>query len=131
MIVAVIAVGVMEAAVDDVVDVVAVRHGFMPTAGSVHVAGFVPVRGIGASFGIGRAHFKAMLFHYTVLALVVKMTVVDVVNMVTVLDGGVPTIRAVLMIVGFVAGRIFTHNPLSIDESGVHHKSEEWVNRES
>lgn len=41
MIVAVVAMRVVQAAIDEVIDMVAMRHGFMPAAGAVNVARFV------------------------------------------------------------------------------------------
>src|SRR5439155_1284652 len=52
VVVAVVAVRVVEVAVDEVVGVVAVRHGLVAAAGAVDVAGRVPAAGVARGAGV-------------------------------------------------------------------------------
>ena len=110
MVVAVVAVGMMQPAIHDVVNVVTMGHRFVSATRTVDMTRLVAVRGIGASFRIRIAHFDHVLFHHTILALVMEMAVVDVVDMIAVLDGSVPAVGAVLVVVVLVAGSFLTHN---------------------
>ena len=105
-----VAVGMMQPAIHDVVNVVTMGHRFVSAARTVDMARLVAVRGIGASFRIRIAHFDHVLFHHTILTLVVQVAVVDVVDMIAVLDGSVPAVGAVLVVVVLVTGSLFTHN---------------------
>lgn len=110
MVIAVAFVRVMQVAVNDVIDVIAVRHGFMAAAVTVQMARFVAralVRR--AAFGILGAHFEAML---VVMALVrmVQMAVVQVIDVAVVLNRGVTTTRA-MRVVGMIVLDVFgCHN---------------------
>ena len=88
-------------AIDEVVDVIAVWHRFVAATGAVNV-----IRGVTAALvarragvRVGRRHFESMLLDLTVAADVVQMPVVQIVNVVAVLDAGVLTVGAVLMVV--------------------------------
>ena len=97
MIVAVAAVRMMQAAIDEIVHVVAVRHRRMTAAGAVHMTG---VRGAHrrACVGIGRADRDAMFVH-VVTVLVMQVPVVQIVHVVAVTDRRVPAARPVDVIV--------------------------------
>ena len=103
VVVAVVAVRVVETAIDDVVDVVAMGDCFVAAAGSVDVAGLVSVGGVRATVGIGLSDGDGVLFHDTVFALVMEVSVMDIVNVVAVADGSVAAARAVLVVVILVA----------------------------
>ena len=93
----------VQAAVDDVVDVVAVRHGFMAAAFTVYMA--AAIVGVVADIRVGGIHFQDMLVIVAVV-FVVQMAVVEIVDVVTVADGGVAaagTVNMVVMGVGFAA----------------------------
>jgi hypothetical protein len=100
VVVAVIAVGVVEAAVDEVVDVVAVGHGLVPAPGAVDVLGVVDggdarLDGV-APGGVARADGQDVLVDLAV-GDVVEVPVVEVIDVAVVLDGGVPAAGAVLV----------------------------------
>lgn len=102
----------MQVAVHDVIDVIAVRHGFMATAVAVQMTRFVAralVRR--AAFGILPRHFEAML---VVMAFVrvMQMPVVQVIDMAVVLDRGVAAIRAVRVVGVIVLNVLAGHNAL-------------------
>ncbi len=105
MVVAVVAVWVVEVVVDQVVDVVAVRHRFVPASGPVLVAGVVLGLVVSGAFGgIGVADHDRVLVDPAVVG-VVQVSVVEIVHMPVVTDGGVAATWSVLVVVGFM-GRI-------------------------
>jgi hypothetical protein len=115
VIVAVVAMGMVEMAVDEIIDVVAVRDGRVSAAGAMHMAGLVSATVVprGASIGVRRRHFDHMLFDLLAVRMM-KMPVVQVVHMPLMLDGRVSAIRAVLMnvaIVSFVSGHNRSPDP--------------------
>lgn len=104
VIVTVVAVRVMQVAVDQIIDVVAVRHRFMPATRSVHVASFVPgttmVRC--AAVGITLRYFNHMLIDMVAMRMM-QMTVVKVINVVTVAKGRMPATGTMLVgVIGVV-----------------------------
>lgn len=109
MVVAVVAVGVVKAAIDNVVDVVAVRHRFVSAAGAVDVA--VLVLGVAAAaVGVGLTNRNRVFFHSAVFILMVKVAVVNVIDVVAVLDAGVAAARTVLVLVISVTGGFLFHS---------------------
>ena len=101
MIIAVIAVWMVKMSVDQIVDVVAVRHWFVSASRTVYMAGIVsPASVIGcAARRVRIANLDCMFFDLAILADVMQVTVVEVVDMVAVLDAGMLAIRAVLVVV--------------------------------
>lgn len=98
MVVAVPVVGVMEMAVDEVVDMVAVRDRLVPAALAVHVVGAVTVARVAARAGGGMvAVDRDDVFVDVILVGMVEMAVVEVVDVAVVLDGDVAAARAVLV----------------------------------
>lgn len=100
MVVAVASVRVVQVTVDDVANVVSVRHGFVSTARAMLVAVFmagtvVAARAVG---GIGLADFDGALVHMVSVG-TVKVSVVEVAGVVSVLDGSVATAGAVGVVV--------------------------------
>jgi hypothetical protein len=98
VIVAVIAVRVMQVAVDEVVDVVAVRHGLVAAAGAMHVARRVPGTAM-----VGRAPIRVArrdLDHVLIdmiLVRVVQVAIVQVVDVPVMADRRVPAVGSVLV----------------------------------
>jgi hypothetical protein len=96
MIVAVVAMRVMEVAVHQVVGVIAVGHGFVTAIRAVLVLGIVR-----ATIVVGRAPVWICCVHRetvivrVVLVWMVHVTVVQVVGVPIVSDGGMPTARSV------------------------------------
>ena len=99
VVVAVIAVRVVQMAADQVVGVVAMRDSFVAAAGAVLVGCVVAAAIVlrGAARGIDAADFELMLFDCRVL--VVQMAVVQVIDVAIVFDAGVAALGAVLMCV--------------------------------
>jgi len=98
VVVAVRAVGVVQVTSDEEVDVVAVRHGGVTTAGAVGVRGVVRAARVArrARGWVGAADLEDTLIDVAVVG-VVEVTVVEVVDVVAVLHGGVTAVRAVDM----------------------------------
>jgi hypothetical protein len=107
VIIAMIPVGMMQVSFNQVVDVVTVRHDFVPASWTVHmravmspalVLGRAPVR-------IGRRHLDGVLVDM-ILVSVVQMAVVKIINVIAVANGCMPTPWTVL--VGMVGVLVVT-----------------------
>ena len=107
MVVAVVAVRVMQVAVNEVVDVVAVRYWFMATTRAVNVAGFMAFAVVirRASVRVGGADFDDVLVHMIAVR-VMQVAVMQVINVIAVFDRGMTAERAVLMLVVLMVGKI-------------------------
>ena len=109
MVVAVIAVRMVQAGVDEIFDVVPVRHGFVTACRSVDVSRIMAATAVTrcALVGIFRIDRECMLVCMIAVRMM-QMTVVQIVDVIVVLDCRMPTVRAVLMVVvgvmRFVAG---------------------------
>ena len=101
VVVAVAAVGVMEMSVDEIVDVVSVGNGFVTAAGAVDMGGVMSAAGVfrGADGRVERRESNAVLVDVAVMQ-VVQMTIVEIVDVIVVPDGGVAA-------AGFVLVRMF------------------------
>ena len=104
-----VAVLVVQTAVDDVVNMIAVRYGFVAATFSVNVA----VAGVNrmAAVRIGFIDTQCMLVVVAVV-LMVQVPVVQIINVAFVFDGSVAAVCAVdvvMMFVGF-AGHFFSPN---------------------
>ena len=99
MVVAVVSVLVMQAAVDDVVDVIAVRYGFMAATFAVNVA----VAGVNrmATVRIGFIDAQGVLVVVAVVFMV-QVAVVQIIDVAFVLDGSVAAVCAVNVVMMFV-----------------------------
>ena len=119
MVVAVIAVLVMEPTVDDIVDVVAMRNRLVSAAGSMDVAGLMTLVAIvrRALDRISRRHFNNVLIDL-VPHLMVQMSVMQVIDVIAVSHREMTTLRSVMMgMLGMrevVRGR---HEPVSFRAS--------------
>jgi hypothetical protein len=107
VVVAVIAVRMVQVAVDEIVDVIAMRHRFMAAPRSVNVTRVVAAAARRALVRIFRADFELVLV-YVIAVRMMQMTVMQIINVIAVLDRGVSAVRAMLMVVvsvmWFVAG---------------------------
>jgi hypothetical protein len=102
VVVAVVAVRVVQLSVHQVVDVVAVGNGFVPAAGTMPVTPLVAVvEPRGALRRVALVHRDPVLVH-VVLVRVMETPVVEVVDVPVVPDGRVPTGGSMLVIVPFV-----------------------------
>jgi len=109
VVVAMITMGMMKVAIDQVIDVVAVRYGLVPASRTVNVA-----RIMAAAIVVGRtlirvfrADFERVFVHMIAMRMV-QMSIMQVIDMVAMPDGGMSAVGAMLMVVmgvmGFVAG---------------------------
>ena len=107
VVVAVVAMRVMQAAVDDVVDVVAVGNGFVAAAGAVNVARLVAFAGLAgrAAVRIGFGHANDVLVDVIAMR-VVQVTIVHIVDMAFVADGGMAAAGAVGVVVMLVVRQV-------------------------
>jgi hypothetical protein len=104
VVVAVVAVRVVEPTVYEIVEVVAVRHRLVAAAGAVGVIGTVPGLGRVVGVRVGLGHADAVLFDAAVGARVVQVTTVQIVGVTVVGDGGVAA--AITVLVGVVGVRV-------------------------
>ena len=98
MIVAMVAMVMMQPAVDKIVNVIAMRNRLMPAAGAMDMTRFMTFvamrpRALGRVLGV---HFNNMLLDFGP-CLVVQMSIMQIVDMVAVLHGKVTAFRAVLV----------------------------------
>jgi len=101
-----IAVGMMEPALDEVIRMIAVRYGFVSATRSVGMLALG--RGGLAAIGIGGVHRQCVLVVMT-LVRVVQVAVVQVVDMVTMTHGHVAAARAVHVLVVVVVSLVAVH----------------------
>ncbi len=106
-VVAVIAVRMVQVAVDEIVDVIPMRHRFMAAPRAVNVARVVAAAARRALVRIPGAHFEPVLVDMIAVRMM-QMTVMQIINVIVVLDCSMSTVRAMLMVVvsvmWFVAG---------------------------
>lgn len=109
VVVAVVAVGVMQVVIDDVVSVVAVGHCRVIAVRAVDVAGLVSAALVSrrAALGVRRVDRQRVLVDVIAVGMV-EVAVVEVVDVIVVLDCGVPATGLVLMLVAFV-NLVFAH----------------------
>ena len=115
--VAVIAVRVVEVAIDQIIDMVAMRHRLVAAVGSVHVGAVVPVAVVFGSATLGRlrVHSDDMLIDVVAMKMM-QMPIVQVIHVAVVFDCGVTAVRAVGVIVVRV---LFTAHVISFEHSAV------------
>jgi len=106
-------VGVVQVPIDQVVDMITVRYGFVSTTGAVNVIRGMALAGRASrAFGrivvVDRQH---MLFHLTVSTRVMQVPVMQIIDMVGVLESGVTTSGAVLVLVIGVQFVLRHHGP--------------------
>ena len=106
MIVAVIAVWMMQVAVDQIIDVVAVRDRLVAASWAMNMAGLVPRARVSrrAPVGILRRHFYDMFIDVTRMH-VMQVTIVQIVHMITVLHGRMAASGTMLVVVVGVVGQ--------------------------
>jgi hypothetical protein len=112
----VIAMGMVQMPFDEVVDMIAMRHGLVSAARTMDMA-----RLMASAAVIRRASIRVRLRYldhvlvYMVPMRMVQMPIMQVVDMVAVPHGGVPATRAVRVgMVGVVRLRTGSHHPISL-----------------
>jgi len=101
VIIAVIAMRMMQMPVNEIVHMITVGHRLMSTIGSVLMARFMPAAIVCGSAGLGifLRDRDAMFLDLPILALMMQMPVVEVVRVAVVLNRGVPAVGAMLVVV--------------------------------
>jgi hypothetical protein len=104
VIVTVIAVRVMQMSVNKIVDMVAMRNRLVAASRTVNVIGIMAATGVTRSAGSGvcLSDLQCMFLDRPVRVHVVQVAVVQVIDMATMLDRGVTTVGAVLVVVVFM-----------------------------
>lgn len=118
MVIAVVAVGVVQVAIDQIVDMVTVGHGFVTAARTVNVAWLVAVANVCGGTGgwVGGAHSDDVLVHMVTVG-VVQMAVVQIVYMAIVTHSGVAAAWTVLVgVVGVGLASAITHGDTPISK---------------
>jgi hypothetical protein len=100
MVVAMIAMRMMQVTVDKVVDVIAVWYRFVSTARPVHVACIMSAAIVvrRTLIRVFRADLKFVLVDMIAMRMM-QVTIMQVIDMIAVLDSSVSAVRAVLMVV--------------------------------
>jgi hypothetical protein len=117
VVVAVIAVRVVQMPADEIVDVIAVRNGLVPAVGSVDVAGLV--------LCAGRTAVRVLLVDGdqmlvdVALVRVMQVAAMQIIRMPIVADGDVAAVGPVLMVVAGVDRVIGFSHPRFLSSSGV------------
>gem|GEM_PF-1225132 len=95
-----IAVRVMQVSVHQIVDMVAVGHGFMAAAGAVDMSGFMPGTYMlwGANIRVGGRYGQYMVIDMAIMR-VMQVTVVQIVDVAVVHDGRMAAAWAMLVLV--------------------------------
>ncbi len=103
MVVAVAVVRMVQVAIYQIVHVIAVGNGFMTAAGTMNVLCVVAraIMAAGAIRGIVGVYIQGMLIHVIAVNMV-QVAVVQVIDVVAMLDGGVAAIETMLMVMVFV-----------------------------
>jgi hypothetical protein len=98
MVIAMVAMRVMQVAVDEIIDVIPVRHGGMAAAWAMNVAGRMRAATVirRAGRGVRPRHFQDVLLHLAAVG-IMQVAVVEIVHVVSVLNGGVPATWPMLM----------------------------------
>lgn len=97
VVIAVVAMRVMQAPVNDVAGVVAVRNGFVTTAGAMNVLGAVSVFCWPVYVWVLIRHREHVFFNGAVFPLMVQVAVVCVIHMIIMFETHVPAIWTVRM----------------------------------
>lgn len=100
MVIAVVAMRMMQMAVDKIIDVITMRNRFVPAARPVDVVFVVAAAVVfrGAGRWIGFRDRQLVLLNTAIGVLVMQVTVVQVIDVPLMLDAGVLAVRAVLVV---------------------------------
>jgi hypothetical protein len=94
VVITMVAVRMMKASTNQVVNMVAMRDGGMAAIRTVNMLRVVPVRTVGAFIGIRGTDGKRVLVHMIAVRMM-QMAVVKIIHMAVMFDSGVPATRAV------------------------------------
>jgi hypothetical protein len=101
MIIAVAVVRMVQVAIDEVIDVIAVGNGRVTAVRTVHMIGSVPLANVAAraAIRIGRVDCQDVLLDLAGGGWMMEVTIVEIIDMTFVLESFVTTVRAVHVIV--------------------------------
>jgi hypothetical protein len=109
MILTIAAMGMMQVPVDQVIDVIAVRHCLVPATGSMSMALFMATAVVVRSCGRGISRVDGYhVLVYVSLMQIVHVSVVKIIRVPLVLNRGMSASRAMLMGVGVVSFTLLT-----------------------
>lgn len=101
MVVAMVAMGMVQPAIDQIIDMIAMRHRFMAAAGTMHMVAGQPCIAAGR---VGGADRDDMFIHMVAMRMM-QMPVVQIIDMAIMGDGGVATAGAMNMgVIGMDVG---------------------------
>jgi len=106
MVITMVAMRVMQVTVYQIINVIAMRDGFVPAARAVDVIGGVCAARVlrGANLRVGGGNGDDVLVHVVAMRMV-QMPVVQIINMAVVAHRGMAAVRAVLMRVVGMLGK--------------------------
>lgn len=98
MVITMRAMGEVQMAGDQIVDMVSVRHGLMPAVRAVAMSGLMPLAAMGrcASSRVLRSDTEPMFIDMVAMRMM-KMSVMEIVGVTVMGDGRMPAVRSVLM----------------------------------
>lgn len=107
MVITMRAMGEVQMAGDQIVDMVSVRHGRMPAVRAVAMSGLMPLAAMGrcASSRVLRSDTEPMFIDMVAMRMM-KMSVMEIVGVAIMGDGRMPAVRSVLMIVMLMNGMV-------------------------
>lgn len=115
VVIAMVAMRMVQMSVHEVVDMVAVGHGGMAAAGSVNMTFFVAAALVtgGAAVGVGGVNLHDVFIHVSCVGMV-QVAVVEIIDVIVVLNRQVSTTGAVLMVV------------ICVNLAGAHSRNRIW-----
>lgn len=132
VIVAVVVVRVVQVPIHQIIDVIAMRHGFMAAVWTVHMARFVSATRVirRADHRVAVVHCERVLIHVVAVRRV-QMPVVQVVHMIVVHNGCVSAVLAVHMRMTFVDFVVAHASTFILGRGGEAVKRYSWRNAAS
>jgi hypothetical protein len=117
VIIAMIAVRVVQVTVDKIIDVISMRHRLMPAPRAMHMPGLVTAAAGRALIGIFRAHLDDMLIHVLAVRMM-EMAIMQIVDVIAVANGRVATAGAMFVVVVRMVRKIAIAHRLLPSQAG-------------
>jgi len=119
MVITMRAMGEVQMAGDQIIDMVSVRHGLMSAVRAMAMSGLMPLAamGGGASHRVLRGDTKPMFIDMVAMRMM-KMSVMEIIDVTVMEDGQMPTVRSVLMPVMLMDGMIAHRGTPFVREDG-------------
>lgn len=120
VIVAMIAMGMMEMTINQVINVIAVRDGFVTATGAMDVARFMAIAMVLRRATVGVCvRYGDYMFIHVVFMWMMKMTIVQIVDMPFVTDGGMAAVGSMNMVMIGVVREVACAHGIFLMERGV------------